>query len=163
MSNKVTTVEQSQAVTLMEVISRAAADASVDMSKMTALLDMQERIMAKQAEIDFNVALAEMQPLLPTIARNSEIRHNGKLISKYAKYEHIDEIIRPIYTKFGFSISFENEIFPDGRAVFYGILSHKSGHRRRAGINCPPDTSGSKSGHQAQSAAETYGTCFLRS
>ena len=159
--NELSTVDNvsqlSERQQFLAVIERLATNKEVDVNKLNALLDMNERVMAKQAEIDFNTAMSELQPLLPTVIKNSEIRHNDKLIAKYAKYEDIDAIIKPIYTRFGFSVSFENEFLPDGKTIFYGILSHKSGHSRRVGVNCPPDTSGSKSGIQAQASAETYG------
>lgn len=119
------------------------------------LIDAQERIMAKQAEINFNSAMARLQPKLPVIERKSKA-HN----SMYAKYEDIDAKVRPIYTAEGFSVSFTSKKGSDG-VTYYGTLSHVDGHSRTAEIELPPDKSGSKNDIQAKGSTISYAKRYL--
>lgn len=48
-------VVQAENKSLLDIVARAAMDPNVDPQKMNALLDIQERIMNKQAEIEFNI------------------------------------------------------------------------------------------------------------
>src|SRR6478609_613152 len=86
---------------LLEVISRAARDPSVDMDKMERLLAMQERVQQRDAEIMFSEALAEMQPQLPVIKKNGVIEHKGVKISDFAEWSDINRAISPILSANG--------------------------------------------------------------
>lgn len=112
----------------LEVISRAAADPSVDLAKMNGLLDVQVRMMAMQAELDFDAAFIRMQDELPRITKDSKISHSGKVIAKYASYEKIDEVIRPILKRHGFAIRY-NSGPNGGEMIVEATLSHIGGHK----------------------------------
>ena len=58
---------QQETATILAVISRAAADPSVDIDKMERLMQMHERMQAKQSEAAFSADLAAMQCKLPSI------------------------------------------------------------------------------------------------
>jgi len=79
---------------MLAVIEKFASSPDVDVLKLEKMLEMQERVLAKQAEIDFNVAMAELQPNMKPVKKLSK-GHN----SAYAKYEDIDKEIRPLYTE----------------------------------------------------------------
>lgn len=120
-----------------------------------SLIDANERILKGQAEIDFNCAMARLQPELPAIKKTAK-GHN----TKYAKYEHIDREIRPLYTKEGFSLSFTTK--RDGEnETYYGTLKHVSGHSITAEITLPADTSGSKNAIQAKGSTSSYARRYL--
>src|SRR6185369_1578137 len=91
------------AVSLLEVISRAASDPNVDAEKMEKLWHLHERISARQAEIAFNTAMNACQIEMPAVLRN---KINTEKSARYADLEQLDKISRPIYTKHGFSLSF---------------------------------------------------------
>lgn len=111
-------------VNFLSVISQAATDPNVDVAKMHGLLDVQERMMKKQAEIDFNIAFGALQKELS----NFRIKKGGKTDrSAYARYEDIDEVIRPLLIKHGFTLRFSS--LPEGgKLVVKGTLSHENGH-----------------------------------
>ena len=115
------------AANFLDAIRRAAMDPSVDVAKMHGLLDVQERMMNKQAELEFNASFIQMQNELPRITKDSSIKHGGKLIAKYASYEKIDEIIRPILQRNGFSLRF-NSGPNGGEMIVEATLSHIGGH-----------------------------------
>lgn len=141
---------------LLAVISRAASDPNVDIEKMERLMAMHERMTAKQAEVAYNAALAVMQPELPVITERGEIKNrDGGVQSKYAKWEDINDAIRPVLAKHGFALTFRpgNE----GTSIkVTGFLRHKDGHSDEATFVLPPDTSGSKNAVQAAASSISY-------
>lgn len=150
------------AANFLAVISRAAMDPSVDPQKMHGLLDVQERMMAKQAELDFNGDFACLQADLPRITKDAKIQHNGKLISTYATYEKIDKVIRPLLIKHGFGLRFNSEPEPNGKGVIItGTLSHRGGHSIVDRIPLGYDTSGAKNNVQGVGSTIAYGKRYL--
>lgn len=145
--------------TIMNVISRAASDPSTDVEKLDRLLSMYERIEARQAEIAYQEALSRLQAELPEITERGEIRHNDKLISTYAKWEHINRAIKPILRAHGFSLSFR--VDTDGKVRVEGVLSHERGHSERTGMTLPADTSGAKNPVQAVASSVSYGKRYV--
>jgi hypothetical protein len=143
--------------TLMQVISRAAADPNTDVDKLERLLGVYERITAKSAEAAYNQSLALMQPELPVIAERGGIKNNtGKVTSTYAYWEDINEAIRPVLAKHGFSLSFRTGQ-ENGQIVVAGVLSHAQGHREETTMYLPVDGSGSKNAVQAVGSSISYG------
>src|SRR5260221_14458605 len=92
-----------------QVIERAASNPDVDVDKLERLLNMQERILSKQAEIAFNAAFAEMQAEMPEITERGEIKVNGQVRSRYAKFEDINEAVKPTLKLHGFAITFKTQ------------------------------------------------------
>lgn len=140
---------------ILAVIERVALDKDADISKLERLLEMQERIMGKNAEIAFNHAMADMQEELPMIEKTSKA-HN----SKYAKLEDIHEKIAPCLKKHGFSISF-NTSFQDKAVIITGTISHREGHSKSSDIRLPIDNSGSKNDVQGMGSTISYGRRYL--
>lgn len=147
----------SDATALMQVIERAARDPSVDIERMERLLQMHERLVAKQAEAAYAEALARLQPKLPLIQERGEIKNNsGNVQSRYARWEDIVGVITPILASEGFSLSFRIA-HPDGKIEVTGVLTHQRGHGERTAIVLPADTSGSKNAVQAVASSVSYG------
>lgn len=141
---------------LLEVISKAARDPSVDIDKMERLLQMQERVQARDAEVVFSSAFAKMQPELPAISRNAQIVHKGQVISDYAEWSDISKAITPILARFGFSLSFKPAEM-GSRVAVTAVLRHEDGHKDEATLPLPTDTSGAKNAVQAVGSTLTYG------
>lgn len=151
-------------VGMMSLIAKAASDPNVDVEKMQAMLSMQERIIAKQAEIDFNQAMTRLMPKMPVIHKKGKIefvdKNNHKRETPFARYEDIDEAIRPHLIAEGFSLSFDTEWLTDGVKIV-GTLSHSGGHSRTSSMRLPLDVSGSKNNLQAAGSTITYGKRYL--
>lgn len=142
---------------VLAVISRAAADPNVDIDKLERLLEMQERIMARDAQAQFDTALAALQPKLPIITEKGEIKNrNGEVQSTYALWEDISEAITPLLSGHGFSLNFRTRT-EDGSVIVRAVLSHKSGHREETELPLPSDQSGSKNAVQAVGSSVSYG------
>ena len=162
-NNQVAVVSESSAV--LAVIARAASDPTVDMDKLERLLDMQERIMNKQAETEFNSALAAMQAEIPSVAERGAITGKTKdgrdfKSGNYATYEDIVDVVRPIMNKFGFAISFSIEQSASS-IVVVGELVHKGGHSKKTQMTLPHENSGSKNAVQAIGSSTSYGKRYV--
>lgn len=148
---------ESSATAIIQVIERAASNPDVDIDKMERLLQMQERILARNAEASFNTALALMQNELPVIDENGAIRgRDGRVQSRYAKFEDINEAVKPIMRQYGFAISFRTA-FDGGEVVVTGVLTHEGGHREVSSVKLPADASGNKNNVQGWGSSISYG------
>jgi hypothetical protein len=137
---------------MLPMIERLAAMPDFDVAKLEKLIDMQERILDRNAASAFNIAFAKMQPRIPTI-----IERKSTDKGKYAPREDIVEVIRPILAEFGFSLSFRTE-WPDKQLVkVIGILTHEEGHSRESEFMSAADKTGSKNDVQALGSATEYG------
>lgn len=149
---EVAVVEPQEAATnIIQVIERAAMNPDVDIDKMERLLQMQERILDRQAAMAFASAFSEMQPELPEIPKRGK-SHNGK----YALWEDINDLIRPILGEHGFGLSFRTRDVEDGVEIT-AILTHSGGHSRETPMTFPADKSGSKNDVQAIGSSMSYG------
>lgn len=145
-------VPQADAWILM--IERLATNPDVNVDKLERLLAMQERVLARGAEAEFNAAFSEMQPEIPVIIREHD-GDGGKW--SFAPLEDIVEPLRPILSKHGFSLAHQTE-WPDPRTVkVIGILTHRGGHSRKSEFVAAADNTGSKNGIQALGSSVSYG------
>ncbi len=132
------------AASLMAVITNAAKDQSVDVMKLTQLMDLYERIENKRAEREFSDAMNACQAEMRAISQDAA---NPQTRSKYASYVALDGALRPIYTKHGFSLSFDTaEGAPEGCVRVVCKVAHKSGYSERPHIDMPNDGKGAKGG-----------------
>jgi hypothetical protein len=160
MSGQVATYNDS----LLEVIAKAARDPNVDIDKMERLLQMQERVQARDAEQAFNQAMNIAQEAMRPISANAS---NPQTKSRYATYDKLDRVLRPIYTANGFSLSFDEGDSPKPdhvRVLCY--VSHVAGHTRTYHRDMPADGKGAKGGDvmtktHAAGAAGSYGARYL--
>lgn len=136
-------------------------NAAIDVIERLAAL--QEKALAREAEIDFNEAMTRTQEQIKRVAPDLT---NSQTSSKYASYAAIDRKVRPIYAKEGFSLSFDTADCPlpeHIRVVCYVALR---GHTRRYQIDMPCDGKGAKGGDvmtktHAAGAAMAYGMRYL--
>lgn len=144
----------SNTVTMFE---RLAKDPNVPVDKLERLVALQERVMAKNAEAEFNAALAQMQADLPTIGERGGIKDRaGNVQSTYALWEDVNRAILPVLKAHGFSLTFRQDSSEKGICVT-GVLAHRGGHSERTSITLPADTSGSKNAVQSVGSSVSYG------
>ncbi|WP_301585011.1 ERF family protein [Halomonas alkaliantarctica] len=142
---------------IIQVIERAALNPDVDIDKMERLLQMQERVMDRQAMMAYNAAMAAMQTELPSIEERGQT-NNGC----YATLEDIVDTVRPILQKHGFAVSFRIQTQERGIQVT-GVLMHKDGHREETSMLLPADMSGNKNAVQAFGSSTSYGKRYVLS
>ena len=155
---------EAQSASMLSMIERASRDASVDIEKFERLVALKERQEAKLAEQAFNAAMTESQEAMSPVRADAA---NPQTKSKYASYLALDKVLRPIYTKHGFALSFDtgDATNPDYvRIICY--VSHRDGHSRTYKIDMPADGKGAKGGDvmtktHAVGSAATYGQRYL--
>ena len=156
-------IPQSEAVSFIQMIERAARDPAVDIDKMERLMQMHERLLERKAESDFNDAMTECQKELRIVAADAT---NPQTKSKYASYASLDRALRPVYTKHGISISYSTEDTP--KPDYVRVIAHvaRSGYTRKYQVDMPADGKGAKGGDvmtktHATGAAMSYGARYL--
>lgn len=153
-----------EAAAVISIIERASRDPSVDIDKMRQLLDMRRQMMAEEAERKFNAAMKDAQAEMRVIGADAL---NPQTRSRYATYAKLDMALRPIYTKHGFSLSFDEADSPKPehiRVLCY--VAHDAGHTRTYRKDMPADGKGAKGGDvmtktHATGAAASYGSRYL--
>lgn len=148
---------------LLQVIARAAADPTVDIEKMERLMAMHERLIAREAETAFNDAMTACQHEMRAIAADA---YNPQTKSKYPTYAALDRVLRPIYTRHGFSISYDTA--DSTKAEHVRVLAYvaRGGYTRTYTQDMPADGKGAKGGDvmsktHATGSANTYGQRYL--
>ncbi len=142
---------------IMAVISRAAADPSCDIDKMERLLQMHERMQAKEAESAFNAAMAQMQCQMPTVFEGATNTHTK---NTYATLDDINRAVKSVMQEHGFAVTFKVVHVAAGVSVT-GILMHSAGHREETTLLLPIDTGPGRSTVQAVGSSVTYGKRYV--
>ena len=145
---------------LVRMIEQVCMNPEMDVNKLEKMLDMQERVLDRQAEQQFQIDMAKMQAELPVIDRNGAIQVKGVVRSKYAKFEDINKAALPIMQKYGFSITFETQQANEYINVI-GVLRHRSGHKQSTQLQIPYDQSGAKNAVQAVGSSVSYGKRYV--
>ena len=153
-------VQHNDSSALISVIERVATNPDADIAKLEKMLDMQERILTRNAMVAFNAAMAEMQSDIPVIAKGGAIVVNGQERSKYAKFDDIMRVIKPVLQQHGFAVSFRTES-GEGFIRVTGILMHREGHREETSMALPLDNSGSKNTVQAIGSSTSYAKRYV--
>lgn len=151
-----------EVTSIFQVLERAARDPNVDVDKMERLMAMAERAHDRSARVAYNAALAEMQPKLPVVNERGRIEvpaKDGKTghSTPFAKWEDINDAIRPMLAEYGFALSFRVGMAQDGKIEVTGVLSHREGHSEQTMITLMHDSSGSKNAVQAVGSSTSYG------
>lgn len=133
-----------EALSMMEVIGRAAADPKTDVDKLERLLSIYERLTAQKVEQEFNASMSAAQSEMRPVSQDAS---NPQTRSKYASYNALDHALRPIYTKHGFALSFDTaDGAADGNIRVVCKVSHRAGHSERPHLDMPADGKGAKGG-----------------
>ena len=150
--------------TILQVIQSAAINPDVDIEKMERLMAMHERLTDKQSEAIFHQAMTAAQSDVPPIHKD---KTNKQTHSSYASYEGMDKVLRPIYVKHGFSLSFDTGSDPlEGCIRVLCYVSHSGGHSKTYQCDMPADGKGAKGGDvmtktHAAGSGMSYGQRYL--
>jgi hypothetical protein len=131
----------SDAASIVAKIVELASNPNTNPAMFDKLIEWQEREHARQAEEAYNRAMNAAQAEVQPVARQAE---NTQTKSFYAKLEHVDAAIRPIYLRHGFSLEY-NTVAPIvvGNIRVECRCSH-TGHSRLFYREAPADTLGPK-------------------
>jgi len=141
---------------LMSFIERAAKDDTFDVSKFETLLRVRRDEAHDHARRVFNAAMAACQSEMEPVLRGST---NPGVRSKYAKLEAIDQQMRPIYTRHGFSVRFGSAPPPQpGWMRITCTVAHESGYFEENYLDSPVTTQGSQGGRIAMTPVQAVGS-----
>ena len=140
---------------LLNIIAEAARDPNVDVAKLTALIGLQERVQAQQAERAFIEAMGNVAELLEPVRRDAR---NPTFNRKYATLDAVDGMLRPHYSAHGFHVSYGARPASDGHVCITCTVWHRGGHRITECLTAPLDTQSNKARTplQAVGSAITY-------
>lgn len=103
--------------------------------QLSKMLDLQERIMNKNAESAFNRALAEFQKECPLIERKKNVSFKSTNYS-YATLDEMIYTIKPLLSKHGLSYSFDTK-YGENEFELMTIISHVDGHSKTYSLTFP--------------------------
>jgi len=108
-------------------------------------------VQADEARIAAAADFVKLQAELPAIPKLGQA-HNYK----YARWEDINERIKPILTKHGFALNFSITDETETGLAIIAILRHRLGHEERTSKRLPLDKSGSKNIVQQFGSTQSY-------
>jgi len=154
-------VQKNSTNDVMSIIEKVVINPDVDVQKMEALLRLQERIMDRQAEIDFHHAMAQLRADLnesPVI----KSRKNNQTKSSYADLDDIKTVVDPLLSKHGFYDRYEDYFPAEGIVGTTCVITHKGGHKERNSVEFTLDNKGiagsvNKTSVHAIASSMTYG------
>lgn len=150
----------------LDMLERLLRDQTVDMGRIQAAMDMQERLTTRRAVEAYNQARARLAMRLPRIKKGGVVSYpenknnpDGpkKKAFNFARWEDIDEVIRPILQDEGFVLSFSSMVNPSGGIVVIGKLLHDAGHFEETHVPLTIDSSGGKNNLQGIGSSTSYG------
>ena len=141
---------------LATFIERAARDPEFDVQKFGELLRMQREVEHDQSRKAFNHAMASAQAEMLPVVRDAK---NSHLNNRYAKLETIDAAIRPIYTRWGFSVRYGSAPSPhEGWLRITCTVAHDAGYFEENYLDAPVSLTGSQGGRMAVTPVQAIGS-----
>jgi hypothetical protein len=147
--------------TPMELIASIARDPSIPVDRIAALIGLQERMEAREAEKAFNRDFAAAMIEMPRVAKRGAKKMGDKGTIMYAQYEDVDAAIRPVESKYGFARSFSTRQNDKGSMVMTMRLTHLAGHSITSERVCRPDPGPGRNDIQAEGSGESYSRRYL--
>lgn len=148
---------ETQQPTMLEIVMRAASDPAIDPARLREFLAIGRELEADKAKRLYSTAWAQLQAVLPSIAKNGLIEYKagtGKG-APYAKWDDIHKACMPLLREHGFAVSFDSEE-ANNKLTVVTIITHEAGHEERRKFTVPwQDTGGSKSPAQAAASSRT--------
>ena len=146
--------------TPMEMIAAIARDPSIPVDRIAALIGLQERMEAREAEKQFNADFAAAMLEMPRVAKRGAKKMGDKGTIMYATYDDVDATVRPIESKHGFARSFATR--RDDKGVMMTLrLTHRAGHSITSERPCRPDPGPGRNEIQAEGSGESYSRRYL--
>lgn len=155
---------RSESATILSMLDRVAADPAQPVERLEQMFALYQKVQADAARKEFMAAFVAAQSEMAPVVKNAV---NPQTRSKYATHTALDLMLRPVYTRHGFAMSFdtaESPLAAHVRVLCY--LIHKGGHERQYHIDMPSDGKGAKGGDvmtltHATGAAASYGKRYL--
>ena len=155
---------RSESATVLAMLDRMSADPAQPVERLEQMFALYQKVQADAARKAFMAAFVVAQAEMGHVVKNA---HNPQTKSKYATHAAIDALIKPVYSKHGFAMSYDTADSPLADCVrVLCYLIHTGGHEREYRIDMPADGKGAKGGDvmtktHATGAAASYGKRYL--
>lgn len=144
--------EHQAADPMLGLIERVIMSPEIPVDRITALMDIRERQMAKAAEQEFNAAFAAAMAEMPDVPKSGRNKHTGRT------YPTLDDLVRtarPVLSRHGLSLNWQIGI--EGEKILVrAIVRHSGGHFIETSDSARPDKSGSMNAIQGGGSTQTY-------
>lgn len=137
---------------MVSMIERVAMDPNLPIERLTALMDMRERQMNKEAEQVFNKSFAAAMAEMPDIPMGGKNEHTKQ---KYSTLNDLVKTTRPVLSRHGLSLNWQTAI--DGQNITVtAIVRHAQGHSIQTTLSGPRDNGKAMNVLQGGGSTETY-------
>jgi hypothetical protein len=104
----------------------------VHVEVLKGMMDLYERDENRRAEKDFAAALVQLQGETANVSatKKVDVKPDGTCRYRFAPYEEIMRTVKPMLTRYGFSVTFDTEANGD-RLTSVCTLMHRGGHTRQ--------------------------------
>lgn len=135
-----------------------AVDAKSGVEVLQALQQMRREMKAEQAKEEFDRAFAAFQSECPPIVKSKGVSISGATAYKYAPFEDIVAVIKPLLQKHGFSYTLDTDVASADRWVIAKCrINHAGGHSTESVAKFPlGDGNKLMSNTQVYAAALTF-------
>lgn len=164
MSNEITTpAPKRDALSQMfSGLIELAKDPNVEPEKMAQIVNLQRTMIHDMREQEFAKAMSAARLEMPRITKEGKITNKqGSVQSRFAHFEAIDQIIRPIAASHGLSYGFNVSEGEGGKLLVSCLVTHLSDHGALEKTFGPMplsiDTTGAKNATQGAGSAASYG------
>lgn len=137
---------------MVSMIERVALNPDLPIERLTALMDMRERQMDKEAEQVFNQAFAAAMAEMPDVPKSGHNKHSGQ------RYSTLDDLIRttrPVLARHGLSLNWQTTISGNEYSVT-AIVRHAMGHSIQTTLSGARDNGKQMNALQGGGSTETY-------
>lgn len=136
-----------------------AVQAGTSPEALEKLLDLQERVLSRNAQAAFTAALAQFQARCPAIQKRKEVKdRSGRLMYRFAPLEDIVAQIRGLLDELGLSFSFDSDASTDaGGIIVICTIRHAAGHAERCSVHVPTTAGHNTNASQNMGIQLTYG------
>ena len=147
-----------------ETLLAAATSPAVSAEKLAQLMEMAEKVKDKEAAQSYNASMVQAQSEIPKIIATSA---NQQTNSRYVKLDAIIEVASPIWTAWGFALSFgEADASKEGFTRITLDVLHEAGHSKQYHRDLPLDDKGikgtaNKTQTHASGSTVSYGRRYL--
>jgi len=121
------------------------------------LVELEERVAARNARTEFSRAFAAFRAELPPIPRRAKGTVRSGRAVMYADLDVIQEYADPLLKRHGFTYQFTTASLPDGYLFVTCTLDHEAGHSRTSTFPVPLTNVPQGTPAQNASATHTYG------
>lgn len=150
----------SEGTATIAMLLQSALERGTPVEQLDKLVDLYERMDAREAAKQFSAALASFQAECPLIRKTSTANVATKSGGSYSyTYAELDEIVRtvgPLLAKNGLSYSWDTVVGKESLLTCVCTLRHIGGHSNTSTFTLPIENASAMSPQQKVGAADTF-------